>query len=171
MQISNLCLRRFWHRAMKHPSSQMSGSSELWNEKTNKPNHSSPVNLLLSGQMPWCQESFIPWSHTSWQCQKKKKKYPEIYWTRKHNGSSPQRNGVCGHTGAPGWGCVGKCVQHLVPAFLLSQIIHLIHPWSKLPLESDGFTGEGPGLCIEVSGMSWMCQQSLWIPLLINYVA
>lgn len=71
MQISNLCLRRFWHRAVKHPSSQMSGSSDLWNEKTNKPNHSSPVNLLLTGQMPWCQKIFIPWSHTSWQCQKK----------------------------------------------------------------------------------------------------
>lgn len=37
-----------------------------------------------------------------------------------------------------------------------------------LPLDSDGLMGEGPGLCIEVSGMSWVDCYSLWIASLIN---
>lgn len=38
--------------------------------------------------------------------------------------------------------------------FLVPQVINLSRFWSKLPLDSDGLMGEGPGLCIEVSAMN-----------------
>lgn len=157
MQISNLCLRQFWHRAMKHPISQMSGSSELWNEKTNKPSHSSPVNLLVSGQMPWCQKSFSPGSHTSRQCQKEA---GDLLDTKVRRFLTPEKWCLWPRWSSwlRLWGemCAGSssCTSEWL---LVSQIIHLICSWSEVPPDSDGLMGDSPGLCTEVSGMSQVC--------------
>lgn len=50
---------------------------------------------------------------------------------------------LCGEMCAASCSCIPG-----VPDF------HLICSWSEVPLDRDGLTGEGPGWCTEVSGMS-----------------
>lgn len=47
------------------------------------------------------------------------------------------------------WVRLGEKHVQPVLAFLVSQVIHLICSWSKVPLDSDGLTGESPGFWSE----------------------